>query len=505
MVEKSETRNRSGWFYVLIALTLLAAVFFFSSRERLVDPDEGAYLLAAKLVMEGQSLYTDFFWPQMPLLPYAYGAWMKIFGMNWYSARALSGFLGVLMGLLLFLHVRNLTGKQSWALLAVILFAASSFSIGWFATTKTYALSTFLLFAAYLSLYADRWKDWKYLLAGVFLGLAISTRLYFVGLVPVFFYLIYRDGKKLPPLWKHITGLLLGLAPSSYFLLKNPDNFYFNNIGYHFLRSDFDFAGSLTQKIQSIPRLLGWGLTEGFIGLQFALLLLAGAYLLYISIRAGQKLPSLLVVTFVLPFMLFIPTPTHIQYFSSMIPFLIIALILLASKLMQSPGRWRTLSIIALTAYVLAWPFDYHRYTALGTAVPGVGGGRENAINWKIETLESVARTLDSNIETEGEPVLAFWPGYLLSSKAAVLPKIENHSGVVISSRLHDAQREKYRILSVTELADAIAARKTRLIIFEIWIREPLRSQLLELMRQSGYERILQIGDREIYKWNGKT
>ncbi|MGH8003320.1 MAG: hypothetical protein ACRECJ_01155 [Limisphaerales bacterium] len=47
--------------YWMLALALLAAVFFFSSRERLVDPDEGAYMLAAKLVMEGKSVYSDFF------------------------------------------------------------------------------------------------------------------------------------------------------------------------------------------------------------------------------------------------------------------------------------------------------------------------------------------------------------------------------------------------------------------------------------------------------------
>jgi len=493
-------RPANRWLYAVAALVILFAVFFHSSRERLVDPDEGAYLLAAKLVLQGHSVYTDFFWPQMPLLPYAYGAWMKIVGTNWHADRAFSGFLGIAMGLLLFFHVRNLTGKQTWGLLAAILFAANSFSVGWFATTKTYPLSTFLLFSAYLSLYADPLKDWKYLAAGLFLGLAISTRLYFVGLIPVFIYLIYRDEKKIPLLARHALGLLLGLLPSFYFLFKNPDNFYFNNIGYHFLRSDFDFAGSLAQKIQAIPRLLGVGLTEGFIGLQFAFLLFISAYLIYTSLRAKQKLPALLIIIMALPFLLFIPTPTHIQYFSSMIPFLIIAEILLASKLMKSPGRWRTASVILLTAYVILWPFDYKRYTQLGTAVPGVGGGRENAINWKIETLETVARALDSNIEAEGEPVLAFWPGYLLSSKASVLPKMENHSGIVISSKLDESQREKYRILSVAELADVIARREVRLIIFELWIREPLRSELLDLMAKSGYEQVLQIGNREIYR-----
>jgi hypothetical protein len=153
-----------------------------------------------------------------------------------------------------------------------------------------------------------------------------------------------------------------------------------------------------------------------------------------------------------------------------------------------------------LTACVAVWPFDYHRYTALGTAVPGVGGGPQNALNWKIKTLQTVARALDADIEREREPVLAFWPGYLLESEAAVLPGMENHSGVVISDRLTGALREKYRIISRGEIMETIVSRRLRLIVFEIWIREPLRSQYLERMHAGGYGRFLQIGDREIYK-----
>ncbi|MGH8003319.1 MAG: glycosyltransferase family 39 protein, partial [Limisphaerales bacterium] len=248
----------------------------------------------------------------MPLLPHAYGLWMKIFGANWYGSRYFSGFLGVAMGLLLFFHIVRLTGKQIWGLLAVMLFAFSSFSIGWFATTKTYPLSTFLLFAAYLSLFSDRLKNWKYVMAGVFLGLTISTRLYFIGLVPVFFWLVYREEKEMASLGRCTTGLLLGLVPSFFFFLKNPGNFYFDNIGYHFLRSDYGFVSSIGQKLEVIPRLLGWGLTEGFIGVQFAFLLAANAYLFYACLRAKKKLPAILVITMALPFLLFIPTPTHI-------------------------------------------------------------------------------------------------------------------------------------------------------------------------------------------------
>src|SRR5437016_4568472 len=56
---------------------LLGVVLLVVSRLRLVDGDEGFYLLAAKSVYHGKVLYRDFFYTQMPLLPYVYGLWMK--------------------------------------------------------------------------------------------------------------------------------------------------------------------------------------------------------------------------------------------------------------------------------------------------------------------------------------------------------------------------------------------------------------------------------------------
>ncbi|MGH8003321.1 MAG: glycosyltransferase family 39 protein, partial [Limisphaerales bacterium] len=480
-------------------------------RERLVDPDEGAYMLAAKLVMEGKVIYSDFFWPQMPLLPYAYGIWMKIFGTNWYAARYLSGFLGVAMGLLLFFHVVRLTGKQSWGFLAVILFAFSSFSIGWFATTKTYSLSTFLLFAAYLFLVADRLKEWKCIAAGAFLGLAVSTRLYFVGLIPVFFWLVYREEKRWPYVWQCAAGLLLGSVPSFFFLLKNPDNFYFDNIGYHFLRSDYDFGSSIQQKLESVPRLLGWGLTEGFIGIQFALLLLANAYFIYQHMRAKKKLPASLVLTLFLIPLLFIPTPTHLQYFSSLLPFLVLNAVWafsdkvkeLRPKKIGAAGLMRAVAVAGMV-YAVMGMADFYQYCYTGKKVPGIGGGPEYAQFWKIPYIQSISRLIDQNTTAEGEPVMSFWPGYLLESKAAIWPGMENHSNVVITTKLLPSQMKKYRIVSLKEIFLGVLEGKTRLVILEVWDRGPGRASLVEALKQSGFSLILQIGTKEIYKWTEK-
>src|SRR3989475_7068713 len=99
--------------YGLLAI-LMAAVFVPMSFFRLVDGDEGTYLLVSRLVIEGQLPYHDFHYPQMFLLPYVYGAWMKLAGYSWYGARLLSGFFAIALGLLLYRQVARLAGARAW-------------------------------------------------------------------------------------------------------------------------------------------------------------------------------------------------------------------------------------------------------------------------------------------------------------------------------------------------------------------------------------------------------
>src|SRR2546429_7932666 len=94
-----------GWLAVL-----LAAVFVPMSLFGLVDGDEGTYLLVSRLLIEGQLPYHDFYYPQMFLLPYVYGAWMTLVGYSWYGARLLSAFFSVMLGLLVYRQTALVAG-----------------------------------------------------------------------------------------------------------------------------------------------------------------------------------------------------------------------------------------------------------------------------------------------------------------------------------------------------------------------------------------------------------
>src|SRR6266446_9390916 len=116
----------------IFVFVFLACFFSFVARHRFIDGDEGFYLLASRLVLEHKAPYLDFFYTQAPLLPYAYGLWLKLFGISWFSARAFSAALTTVLGLLIYEHVYGETQKRMAGVAAVILFASSTFIFAWF-------------------------------------------------------------------------------------------------------------------------------------------------------------------------------------------------------------------------------------------------------------------------------------------------------------------------------------------------------------------------------------
>src|SRR5437763_5965496 len=125
-----------------------AALFVPIALLRQVDGDEGSYVLAAKLAAHGHLPYRDFIYPQMPLMPYVYGAWSLVAGESWYAARMLSALLAVGLAAVFYAYALRRFGRRL-AVLGLALLVSSSLLFGWLTVVKTYALSTLALFVAF--------------------------------------------------------------------------------------------------------------------------------------------------------------------------------------------------------------------------------------------------------------------------------------------------------------------------------------------------------------------
>ena len=468
---------------------VLTAVFIPASLYRLVNVDEGYYLLASKLVLEGKTLYHDFFHTQMPLLPHVYGLWMGLFGVSWYSARIFTCAVAVAVGVLLYLFSTRLFAGRNAPFLSVLLYAFSSFSFAYLTVVKTYALSLLFLFSAYMAICARNDRPGKFFASGILTGLACDTRLTMLGAVPAFLYWIFRHDKNRQ--WKtassiwFVFGISLAVSVNLYFIYPDADRFFFNNLGYHLIRSDLDFAQSAANKIATLFSLV----TD----LHFLPLLLANIVLF----KRGMKDDRVL-LSFYIFIMITItglaPNRIYAEYWCVAAPFMIIGGVGFfrtnAGKGAPSGGLSAKMAPVLLGLYFLASPYEYVKYMYWGHNVPAVDSYRY-APNWRISNIRKVSSAIDK-YAGKGETVIALWPGYLVESRGRPLPGLENNFGMIVSPKLTDAAREKFHIISPEELAKIIRSRRHRVAVLgNSWV-SPL---VIDALKASGYGIADRIGD----------
>jgi hypothetical protein len=475
------------------------------SRFRLVDGDEGFYLMAARLVGHGKLPYHDFLWTQMPLMPYVYALWMHLAGMTWISARALSALLAALLGTVLYSEVTKQTGRWAAGASAVLLFVTSTDIWGWFTIVKTYALSTLLLFLAYRIVVrcADGPSRW-WIAGGVCLGASADARLYFAGLLPVFVWWIARHaptGVRAPVLVRFIGGFTLAVMPNLYLLVRDPQAYFFGNLGFHAIRSSESLIEGLHDKIDTISQLVLPG-GEGN-GVQMALLLLLTLPFLIRPRTATAAERLALTIALVLGFICLLPTPAYVQYFCATIPFFIVSAVCGIDKLIDNlPDGRKKGSLVALCGLLVlifagsAIP-DYRRFLITGDGVSGID--TDTVSNWRIPAITAVSQAIDRRIQP-AERVLSLWPGYIFQSQADPFAGLENNSGTYLADGLSPEQQARYHILSPTRILADIAAREPRLVVVgnqESMLVDPEPYE--DMLAASGYNVAAKIGDTRLW------
>ncbi len=160
--------------------------------------DEGIYLYASRLVMEGKFLYRDTFFHQFPLLPYFYGAVLEPLGGGLYLGRLLSVVLSVSAFLLLLPVARAVAGNGGAAAYA-LLFGLNFWAISDLVWVKTYALTTFLLSLGVFFLLAYTGRT-RIRIVGALLAfaLAVCTRISTLPVLVLAWLYLLRGERKLP-------------------------------------------------------------------------------------------------------------------------------------------------------------------------------------------------------------------------------------------------------------------------------------------------------------------
>ena len=435
---------------------------------RFVDGDEGAYAYAARLVRHGHLPYRDFFYEQMPLLPFVYGGWIGLTGESWWSVRALSAVLAVAVGAVLYVHVLRRHGSRTTAATALALYALSALVLGYFPIVKTFALATLLLVAA-LALVESGGRE-RWLLAGMLVGLAVDTRLVFAAAVPAF---AWAARRRLVPF---AAGLAAGLVPSFVLLALAPHRFVFDNLRYHGEKTTHGLIGEPGQKLHVAANLVGYGKTDHAVGLQFALLALVVLGALWVLRR---RLPLAVGVGALLALACFLPTPTYAQYFCVVVPFMVLTVV--------EAVRGLALALV-FVPYAVAAGFAYAHLVDTSPLLK--------------PSLASVLKVSDA-VERQsapGERVLSSWPGYVFGTHAEAWPDYTNQFAPAAAAHVSAAEARRVHVASEAELEAAIRARRPRLVVYRNWITTAPFTRWDDALRAGRYRLVATVETARIYR-----
>jgi 4-amino-4-deoxy-L-arabinose transferase-like glycosyltransferase len=493
---------------VFVPIFLLQVGFFlYIALHRLVDGDEGFYLLASRLVLQHRTPYLDFFYTQAPLLPYVYGLWLKLFGISWVSARIFAAWLTAAVCALLYWHVCRETGKWMAGLAAVFLFATSSLVVAWYPIVKTFAPAALFLFAAYMILLrvSPQTPKWLIVAAGVLVGLSVDTRSYVVAVVPVLLWWIVRRTRPaaMVALAFFSVGFLVGIIPSLALFAASPDRFWFNNLGYHAMRSRHGLVGDWRNKALIALGVFGGAHT----GFQFSVLTSAtvGIAVILRKVRESTLLAFAIAVTIGLVSLL--PTPSSIQYFSMAMPFLIVATVSSVNDYLVSLSTARVARNAGLAFLVVLLAFagfgvpTFRQYLFTGYKVPGITSPAD-APNWTLGKVTAVSQAIDQ-LASPGEEVVSYWPGYIFASRADPYPGFENDFGMYVARQLTPEKREEYHVLTAGEMVEAFAHHGPKIAV--IGNQGPISGGLSHSVAEGmvdtyGYSLVSKVGDTAIYK-----
>jgi hypothetical protein len=450
-------------------LLLEVAVVGFHASHRGVNADEGFYLAAAQHVADGQRLYADVFFPQMPYLPWALAG---VFG--WVEpslavGRALSVAAAALSAALLVWIVWRDARDVLTTLLAALLFIASALMINSLAVTKTAALVNLCLLGAYgpLALGLAQRPLWAFV-AGLSAGIGIGVRLPIAAVVPVFLILAARCGVR--SLVAFAAGGLLASLPWMIAALRSGEQFWFCNVTFHQLRREIGGWAIVRQKIGVLGKWL-------FLPQHILLWGLAAVSLW----RWPRRVWPAAACAIVLAFGYAAATPTYLEYMSHFSAFLVLAAVPALGWIAQ---RRRLAAALAGLYVIAAYPLVKHDVTTSARA-------EERAL-WSLHTVNEVSAFVNAHTDPDGR-VLSWWEGYPFLSRRPAIPGVgfwESNVAKKISPEL----ARRYHVAQRDDLLAIVRSRSAAVIVVPDDTWQYLRPDI-----EAGYRVASRVGPIQIY------
>ncbi|MCB0318795.1 MAG: glycosyltransferase family 39 protein, partial [Bdellovibrionales bacterium] len=430
-----------------------------------------------------------FFYPQTPLFPYLYGIWCKFAGFTWESARALSAIFSILIGIILFKFLKSKSSKIIASILFLV-FTFSGMNIAWLVTIKPYGTSAFLILILYILMEKKITRPLQIVFIGFIIGLLFNIRSYLVviGLIPSFLIFLSKEqfSTKLKQFLLLAFGAFLTLLPHIYWILKDFDVYYFNNIGFHLMRSEDSSAELAQGKLNVLYYLLGINSNIKFEGFQFSILVWSWI-ICFLQSVLKKKLPSLAWFFCLLIFIIsFVPSPAWLQYFSVALPLLIICFYELIK---EWPATIKLSSCIALLLYTTyTGSIDFNSYTNTGEGVHGIY--ETNLEASRIKNIDQISKKIDEYV-SPGDKVVSVWPGYLFESHAEIYPGMENQFWIRVENQLNDDQAKRYRVMTLRALQEVVRKQQVKLLIIDL--HKAGRFFPRKILQKSGYKEIAKL------------
>ncbi len=263
---------------ILLCVVFFLAYSIYSIFFGHIAMEEAAYTYAAKLVSEGKMPYTDFFYPQAPLLPYLYAPFQFILDDFLITSRFVSFFFSILIFTLIY-KIAKKRGNGLAALLALALFVSSVFTLTRYTSVLVYTAASFFII---LSIF---FASKKLTCQNIFLSLLImaAAMAVRVSILPAFIILAIYLLLKVENRKKFIFTALVALFSIIVFFLpfavRSFDCLYFDVITYQVNTTKYY---TIFQDISSLrwnlrKSLLLAGIVENF----FSVVITGGALIIY--------------------------------------------------------------------------------------------------------------------------------------------------------------------------------------------------------------------------------